>query len=340
MAESNEAEAPPAIVSRTGGRVVGVFGVLFALAGLAGFGYLYYELIWQDQSSKLAAELAVARSEQNQLRIDFRALETAQRQATAELETQQDQRLAETERSLIQTLNELASQGPPSEREWKLAEVEYLLRVANHRVLMEQDFSAALDLLEAADQILLELDDFSVHAVRAELADEILNLQRVATSDVQGLYLRLDAVKRQLELLALAVPEYALVEPPRLQTADNPSGFLDSLASEFRSLLQYRRLDQNVVPLLAPEEATYLDLNLRLMLEQAQLAALKSQQVVFETSLDSALEWVLAYLDTTNPQVIDTVLALEALRGVQLERQGPDISGSLNELLKARRGSS
>ncbi|MCZ6658307.1 MAG: uroporphyrinogen-III C-methyltransferase [Gammaproteobacteria bacterium] len=340
MTESDEAEAPPVTVSRMGGRAVGVFAILFALAGLAGFGYLYYALILQDSSSKLAAELAVARSEQNQLRIDFRALETAQRQATADLKTQQDERLAETERSLIQTLNELANQGPPSEREWKLAEVEYLLRVANHRVLMEQDFSAALDLLEAADQILLELDDFSVHAVRAELADEILNLQQVTTIDVQGLYLRLDAVKRQLEMLALAVPEYALVEPPRLQKTDSPSGFLDSLATEFRSLLRFRRLDQNVVPLLAPEEATYLDLNLRLMLEQAQLAALKSQQVVFETSLDTALEWVLAYLDTTDPQVIDTVLALEALRGVQLELQGPDVSGSLNELLKARRGSS
>ena len=340
MAEPEAAEDRPVRVKRTGGRVIGVFGLLFALAGLAGFGFLYYELVLQNPNPSLELELAAARTEQSQLRSDFRSLQTEQQRAGAELRKQQDERLAATERSLIQTLNELANQGPPSEREWKLAEVEYLLRVANHRVLMEQDLSAALDLLEAADQILLDLDDFSVHAVRAELADEILNLQGMTTTDVQGLYLRLDAVKRQLELLALAAPEYALPDTRALEATAEDGGFWASLGEEFQSLLQYRRLDQNVVPLLAPKEAVYLELNLRLMLEQAQLAALKTQQVVFETSLDSALAWVLAYLDTEDPQVIETIGVLEALRAVRLEMPVPDISGSLNELLKARRGSS
>ena len=42
----------------------------------------------------------------------------------------------------------------------------------------------------------------------------------------------------------------------------------------------------------------------------------------------------------TDPQVIETIGVLEALRAVQLEMPIPDVSGSLNELLKARRGGS
>ena len=65
-----------------------------------------------------------------------------------------------TSSEVTSMLAEAVNQGPPSEREWKLAEVEYLLRIANHRILMERDVVAARDLLSAADAVLNDLDDF------------------------------------------------------------------------------------------------------------------------------------------------------------------------------------
>ena len=341
-----EPEAPP---KRARGRLLAAFGLLFALGALAAVAYLYFLLVYSDPSAGLVRGLAQAAGERAALRDDVHQLEERLRlseerlrlseegrETQAEWTAQVDERLAAADSALTEALNQITQAAPPSEREWKLAEVEYLLRVANHRLLMEQDVATALGLLQAADGILEALDDLVLHPVRAALADEMLALSRSEGADVQGLYLRLDALKRQLESLALARPQYRLAVPE--EASNEPSGVLDAVAAEFRQLVQFRRIDTPTKPLLAPEEAVYLELNLRLMLEQAQLAALKRDQVVFDTSLGSALEWVRNYLALDDPDVQDTLEALADLRQVQLDVPLPDLSASLNALVQVRRG--
>ena len=342
-----ESEAAP---KRAPGRMLAAFGFLFGLGALAAVGYVYFLLVYLDPSAQLATGLAQAAGERATLGDDLRQLEERLRlseerlrlseenrgQAQAELAAQVDERLAAADSALTERLNLITQAAPPSEREWKLAEVEYLLRVANHRLLMEQDVATALGLLQAADGILEALDDLLLHPVRAALAGEVLALSRSEGADVQGLYLRLDALKRRLESLALARPQYRLAEPERAR--NERSSVLDAVAAEFRQLLQFRRIDTAVKPLLAPEEAVYLELNLRLMLEQAQLAALKRDQVVFDTSLGSAQQWVHNYLALDDPAVRDTLEVLADLRQVQLDVPLPDLSASLNALIKVRRG--
>ncbi len=352
VAEPTQAAAPvgPRVRPRAGGRLLAAFAFLFALGAVAAVGYLYFLLVYLDPNAGLARGLAQAAAEraalgdglqqlEERLRLTEESLRLSEEslgQAQAEWAAQADERLAAADLALTERLNQLAQAAPPSEREWKLAEVEYLLRVANHRLLMEQDVATASGLLQAADAILEVLDDLALHPVRAALADELLALSGSEGADVQGLYLRLDALKRQLEALALARPQYRLAESD--ETADEPSGLLEAVAAEFRQLLQFRRIDATVKPLLAPEESVYLELNLRLMLEQAQLAALKRDQVVFESSLGSAQEWVRSYLDQDDPDVQATLEMLAELGQVQLDLQLPDLSASLNALVQVRRG--
>ena len=351
QAAAGEAVAEPqAVPHRAPGRLLAAFGFLFALGALAAVSYLYFLLVYLDPSAGLARDLAQAASERGALRDDLRQLEERLRlseerlrlseensgQAQAEWAAQADERLAAADSALTERLNQISQAAPPSEREWKLAEVEYLLRVANHRLLMEQDVATASGLLQAADGILEALDDLVLHPVRAALADELLALSRSEGADVQGLYLRLDALKRQLESLALARPQYRLAELE--ETPDEPAGLVEAVAAEFRQLLRFRRIDATVKPLLAPKEAVYLELNLRLMLEQAQLAALKRDQVVFDSSLGSAQEWVRDYLALDDPDVQDTLEALADLRQVQLDVPLPDLSASLHALIQVRRG--
>ena len=344
------AAEPEAALKRAPGRLLAAFGFLFALGALAAVGYLYFLLVHLNPSAGLARGLAQAAGERAALRDGLHQLEErlglaeerlrlaeeSRGQAQAEWAAQADERLAAANLALTERLKQITQAAPPSEREWKLAEVEYLLRVANHRLLMEQDVATALGLLQAADGVLEALDDLILHPVRAALADEMLVLSRSEGADVQGLYLRLDALKRQLESLALARPQYRLAEPE--ETPDAPGGLLDAVAAEFRQLLRFRRIDGTVKPLLAPKEAVYLELNLRLMLEQAQLAALKRDQVVFDSSLGSAQEWVRGYLALDDPEVQDTLEVLAELRQVQLDVPPPDLSASLNALMQVRRG--
>ena len=339
-AEEIAAEAEPA-PKRAPGRLLAAFGFLFALGALAAVGYLYFLLVYLEPNAHLTRSVAQAAGERAALRTDLQQLQEQRGVAETEWAAQVDERLAAADSVLTERLNQAAQAGPPSEREWKLAEVEYLLRVANHRLLMEQDMATALGLLQAADGVLEALDDLALHPVRAALADEMLALSRSEGADIQGLYLQLDALKRTLEALALARPQYRLAEPEEARgepAGSAPDGVFDALAAEFSQLLQFRRIDTGVKPLLAPDEAVYLELNLRLMLEQAQLAALKRDQVVFDASLGSAQEWVRNHLALEDPAVQDTLEALAELRRVPLDVPLPDLSASLNALIQVRRG--
>ncbi len=340
---------PAAVRQRKPGRLLAAFGFLLAVGALAGVGYLYFLLVHLDPNAGLAGRLAQAADDRAAMRDELRQLEERLRladdqlrllqegrsQAQAEWAAQADEWLAAANSALTERLGQIAQAAPPSERDWKLAEVEYLLRVANHRLLMEQDVATALGLLQAADGIVEALDDLVLHPVRAALADEMLALSKSEGADVQGLYLRLDALKRQLGSLALARPQRRLAELE--EAPGEPGGILDAVAAEFRQLLRFRRMDAAVKPLLAPKEAVYLELNLRLMLEQAQLAALKRDQVVFDSSLGSAQDWVRGHLALDDPDVQVTLEALAALRQVELDVPLPDLSGSLNALIQARK---
>ena len=76
-----------------------------------------------------------------------------------------------------------------------------------------------------------------------------------------------------------------------------------------------------------------MQLNLYLALEQAQLAALKRQQSVFEHSLLNVRRWVVAHADSENAQIRLLLTELDELLLLELERPLPVISGSLNRLL-------
>jgi uroporphyrin-3 C-methyltransferase len=322
------------------GRVLGGLSLLLALVALAGAGYLYYLLIYLNPEADASARLAATAQRVAELDSRVSGLASEQQDVLAALkESQQSQKaaLAASEAALLAALNDVKRQGPPSSREWQLAEAQYLLRIANHRLLMERDVPSALRLLRAADQVLLELDDFSLHGVRARLADEILALGNVEGVDVQGLFLRLEALKGQLDQLPLRLPEYLVDE----QAEPEPQkGFWAVLGKELGNYLQLRRFDGSVKPLLAPEEAVYLELNLRLMLERAQLAALRREQMIYEQSLATAKDWMEAYLDLEDLSVERMIKELSSLGELALDRPLPDISGSLNELTAVLRSPS
>jgi len=322
------AEQKPPIKVR--GRLLAFLGLLAGLAGLGAAGYLYFSLIYKDPQTLVNARLIDLENQLQDWQRSLGELEDQQQQALVGFaESEREERDASAER-LLEAVNELASQAPPSRREWKVAEVSYLLRIANHRMLMERDVQGALALLRGADAILMELDDFALYQVRGQLSEEILSLENVQSNDVQGLFLRLEAIKTELRGQSPKLPRFADDESSATQEA---VGFWAVLSAQVGSYLRFRRFDgASVKPLLAPEEAVYLELNLRLMLERAQLAALRREQVVYQQSLETAVEWMTDYLDAEDPAVQRSLDELDELSRLVLDRPLPDISGSLTAL--------
>lgn len=329
---------PPATtpIAKSTGRWLAGYSLLFALAAVGLAGYLYYVLVFLTPMAPLDTRIVGVENRTQQIAGDLDALESQQATALAAFAETQRTSLDLAQERMVRAFNNVAEQAPPSRREWMVAEVAYLLRIANHRLLMERDVDSALHLLTAADTILLELDDFGLYQVRAELADEILALKNVESNDVQGIYLRIEAVKGDLVELPLQLPEYLLDTGATGQSAQEVS-LWEALVDQFSGYLRFRRFDGSTKPLLAPEEARYLELNLRLMLERAQLAALRREQTVYAGSLTSAAQWLGAYLDTTDESIARSMAELTALAAIDLNQELPDISTALISLQSIQR---
>ena len=333
-----DGERPPAPAKAPrGGRLLGSLALVVSLAALAGVGFLFYELRLKDPLAPVTARLDAVDAETRQLADAMAGLRSERDSALREFDLRQQQSLTEAREGLLESLNQVASQGPPSAREWKVAEVAYLLRIANHRLLMERDVAGALELLTAADAILTELDDFAFYQVRSRLAVELRALEGVESNDLSGLFLRLEALKDDLQSLPLKLPEYVSTRREQAQALRDADGtFWDKLLSQLSSSFRMRRFETDLRPLLSPEEAVYLELNLRLMIERAQLAALKRDQLVFSRSLDTAAGWLLEYLDPEDTRVQRAVGELKEIATITLDEELPDISGSLTALQGVR----
>ena len=261
-----------------------------------------------------------------------------------------------TERRLRASLDELraalaeaAAARPASAApaQWRVAEAEYLLRIANHRLLMERDAAAARQLLALADNMLAELDDFAFHEVRALLAEDMAALTAYRGADVQGVFLRLEALRSVLPDLPLRLPEFAGLEenspaPDKRLTPTSPTSstsMWDALLARFGALVRFRRQDVPAPrPLLPLVQAGYLEQHLLLAIDRAQLGALRREQAVFDTSLGKTAEWIETHLDPNHHAVRRFTADVEALRRIALAADPPDLSRPLRRLVALRDG--
>ncbi|WP_355661912.1 uroporphyrinogen-III C-methyltransferase [Halomonas salifodinae] len=329
------------------GLIALVLVVLLALVGLW-LGWMGWQALDEQRERLAAAEAEVAALQSlNDLeaRLESRADESraALDSALSGLEGDFRDYRGEVDEALDRVLAELAREQNADEREWLHAEAAYLLRLANQRVQLERDPEGAAALLRTADARLSEADNPALLPVRRALASELAALEAVPRVDRTGLYLALDAQQQQLATLPLAqdVEELAL----EIGNGGAPTGGwreqLGRFAGELTSLVTVRHHDQALEALIAPEQEAYLRQNVRLLLEQAQLALLKEEEALYRASLDKAITLVEGYYATDRDGVQNTLARLAELRERAIRPELPDISGSqqaLNRFIDSRFG--
>ena len=339
-----EAPEQPVPARPRSGRGLAALALFLALLACGGSGGLAYWLWWQQQSDDDTAERQDAlQAEMANLQRRVDQAEDAQAQIDA-VQEQLETQLAALQRSqarLRDTLASAASQAvnrPVQPGSWRTAEAEYLLRIANHRLLMERDALGAHRLLSLADEILAQVDGFAYHDVRVLLADELAALRDTRHVDVQGVYLRLQALRDAMGRLPLRLAEYtARQEDAAESSANAEASLLDALLERLAGLVRFRRHDEDQVrPLLAPRQAAYLELRLGLALDRAQLAALRFKEGVYRGSLNDARDLLRRYVDNTRRQSIEVAAQLDELAELDIATPLPDISASLARLAEIR----
>ncbi|MEE4382860.1 MAG: uroporphyrinogen-III C-methyltransferase, partial [Pseudomonadales bacterium] len=196
-----------------------VIAVLALLAALGAAGAAAWPW-WQARQGQDPASALAARVAGLEARLDERvatitaAADRAEASAAAlraELEglEAREASFAELREAFADLSAEVAGTRPVDEPRWRIAEAHYLLRIANQRARMERDPEGARSLLEAADAILAELDDYGLFPVREAIADALAALRARGGVDRVGLYLELEALEAQVDALPAGRPEFS-----------------------------------------------------------------------------------------------------------------------------------
>ncbi len=247
-------------------------------------------------------------------------------------------RLDAVETQLSQQQKELARFSASDRDSWLLAEVGHLLRLANQRLAMASDPVAAQALLSSADTVLRELDDASLHAVRGAVAQDIASLRAIPRVDVEGIYLRLAALLEQADGLVIFKLPTPVTQQPPAAASDWQDRLQQGYAAALAKLSDYliiRRRDVPMQALMDPQWEGLVRQNLRMLLEQAQLAALSGNQIIYTASLDRAQQWLAQFRESD--EVTARAIAVEISRLAELTVfvPQPDISRSLQALDQA-----
>lgn len=271
---------PPA---RRASRLPAALALLLAAGALGASGWHWYEM------REVRAQLEHVRASANELaaRADrgpdprlveaLRSLEQGEARMTG-----LDLRVDALGTDTAALRERLAAITVADRRDWALAEAEYLERLASQSLLMGREVRGALALLGAADGILRDLDDPSLYAARAALANDMASLRAVAQFDVEGLYLRLAALVDQVPALALMERSHAEALGGEATAEPTAAGsWWSRITAVLGRYVVVRQRNESIKPLLPLAEEGYLRMNLRLGLEQAKLALLAAEPAVY-----------------------------------------------------------
>lgn len=304
--------------------------ILFILiCGLAGGGYY----LWNElrQTKFKLAEVANSRQTQTDLMTENI---TDMNDAIRELE----QKHIEQTEALISLYRDRQD----SNEDWAIAEVEYLLIIAMQRLLLEEDVTTALAAMEAADLRLKNLGNPGLLPVRQQLAVDMNQLRSVNLADTVGMAIYLADM---IDLSADLPLKSEVIVSTKDQSSDGADSSNDEhvidplwmrvpkiLWEEIKSLIVIKRSGEVKQALLLPSEEYFLYQNLRLELESARQAVLRSDSQNLRSSVDLVLPWIRQYFDTSDSAVINVMETLDKMRSVELKPDLPDISSSLESL--------
>ncbi|WP_188152279.1 uroporphyrinogen-III C-methyltransferase [Teredinibacter waterburyi] len=337
-----------------------LFILLLIVAG-AYAAYWYGQQYWQQLQQKTGQYQQQIETLQQQLNAQsqiLNQLKTQQAQQDGSLSERLEpfnQRLNSAEQRLAAQNKRLLSMSTVTREDWLLAEAEYLLKLANQRILIEHSAEGAEALLTEADAILRDLNEPDLFPLRQAVTQDLAALRLTNKIDVEGIYLTLQALITKMQRLPTQptrdqvltnIAATEIISATNNGSSTNANNAVNdknsSLWTEIKTgftefvgaLKQYVHIYKHTekpVAMLPPDSAQYLQQNLRLMLERAQLALLREQVTIYQQSLQQADQWIADFYPASEP-VARFRQQLQELAAKEIVAELPDITQSL-ELL-------
>jgi len=358
-APASEKQAPgekPARAEKSrAGSFINMFFYLVLVGSLGYTGYMVYEqdkavnVLFEQYNGLVQARngntnlLNTLQESQGTLQQNQSALQNSLasvRQEAAELVAAQAAEIQALQNELVSTRLRINESNPGASQEWLLAEAASLLRLARQHLVVTRNVRTAQALYIAADDVLKQIDDPAIFAVRETLAGELAAIRAVTEVDVSSMYLQLGAVADQVNSLAVTndlATQIAQGESVSLATEEASgegmiSRFFTRVRNSLNNYFVVRRRDVPIQPLMTPGQEAALMQTIRLQIEQGRTALLRGEQAIYSASLEQARNNIEAYLAGDEGVRNSVLQTLDNLRARRIVTEVPPLNRSLQAL--------
>lgn len=272
----------------------------------------------QDLKS-LQAQADSARSFQDQTNAWTRTMQ-------AVIEGDQSRLAAAEER-----LDAVSARNMTATEELDLAEVDYLLRMAQERLVLFGDSRTAAQALRLAGEEMQAFDNPLYLGLSSDIAQAQQKTAAVITPDFPALHARLDGLQGLVDRLPLKG-----ADAPAAPATEEPAGWWARVRGAFSGLVTVRRTTalEDELPLLADQalvrQQAWLELDV------ARLAAMRRDGDSWKAALDRFASVLNRWFDPSAPSFADAVSQLDALKAIDIDPELPDISAPLKTLQAMR----
>ena len=248
------------------------------------------------------------------------------------------EKVGERQKHVEEGLDTYLAQNSHLRKDWLLAEAEYLIKLASHRLLLEHDVKTAIIAMEGANTRLAEVGDPSLLKVRKQISKDIQKLKSVPTIDIAGISLALSSLVQTVEKLPLQVPDPDAIRQriddrtPEKRKLEDWQSFFVAIWNDLKNLVVIRKHESPVQPMLNADQQFFLVQNLQLRLEQARLALLQGETGVYQERLQEIEKWIPLYFDTKHQLTKSTLDTIAKLRKQDITPELPELTKSYERL--------
>ncbi len=319
--ETTSGEMTGAAATKTGsiGAIIISILALIVATAVAYFGYHQHQTLTgqisdfqRDSSQYQTAINRVQQQAQAQQTELLQRLQSSQERFANDVQGLTDQMVAMNEK--------FTAMSGQNENNWLVDQAYYLLKIANNRMMFMTDTDTAIYLLNQVDDLLGQVDDPNLFAVRKKVSEDRQGLNARPKLDTTGLAIRVSALQTRLvdlpmiQIVEEDLPTEAAVETEPLTWYEH---LLVSMSRLGDQIFTVRNHGKGYSPVISESDEQQLRFTMMMMLQTIQYAVLHHDDALFQANLLQLKSRLNNYFDSEDPAV--QILQLEVEELLQLQ---------------------
>ena len=297
--------------------IAGFLFLLLVMASMVGAFAYYYCGLYQA-NSRLTKMMTNVDSQNQKNAADMMALQSTIDELKAI--AQKSQTLSTQQEQMINAWQAVQQGNLGS---FRIAEAQYLVRLADNQAQFAHNIPMALILLQQADQVLQNLPDVNLAGIRKSLSADIANLKTQPEVDISSLYSHLNAIDHQLDLLPFPLnPLQPDVNKPAVIQGNSLTWWekgWNATLQTLKEIVVVRYNGSKTLPLVLPDEKQFFYQNLHAQMSNAMWAILQHNPTVYQISLINVIDWVKKYFVQSAPLTQNVLQNLQELQKVDIQ---------------------